>query len=187
MISYLIGQVKEIGEKSLTLLVGGVGYEVHMIKTLLSKYTVRQELELHIITVVREDAFDLYGFDSREMVYLFKLLNSISGIGPKSALSILDSATPADIRQAVIDDDPTLLYKVNGIGKKTAERIVVELKSKIGTGLSTGDRKGDISEVIEALTSLGYRLNEVKHVIKQIDPNLSVEEKIKHVLKNLAR
>lgn len=187
MISYLIGQVKKLGEKSLTLLVGGVGYEVFVSKKILSNIKPEQNLELDIVTIVKEDAFDLYGFTNQNQYYFFKLLVGISGIGPKSALAILDAAEPEDIRQAIINDDPGLLQKVNGIGKKTAERIVVELKSKIGTGLTATTDSQSSSEVMEALESLGYKVVEIREAIKQVDNKLSTEKKISQVLKILGK
>ncbi len=186
MISYLQGQVKRIGEKSLTLLVGGVGYELYVTNDVLSGVQVGQEKEFFVATVIKEDVFDLYGFSDASRYHFFKLLISISGIGPKSALNILDSADTEDIRQAVINDDPSILQKLNGVGKKTAERIVMELKSKIGTSLVATSGSGS-SEVVEALESLGYRSSEIREAIKNVDPQLSIEEKVSQVLKLLGR
>ncbi len=187
MISYLTGQVKRLGEKSLTLLVGGVGYEVFVAKGILSDVKPGQDIEFDIVTIVREDAFDLYGFTNESQYHFFKLLITISGIGPKSALSILDAAGVEDIRQAITNDDPGFLQKVNGIGKKTAERIVVELKSKIGAGLTASIGSESSSEVVEALESLGYKPVEIREAVKQVDNKLSVEEKISQVLRLLGK
>lgn len=186
MISYLQGQIKRIGEKSLTVLVGGVGYEVFVTNDILTNSQTGAEIELFIHTAVREDAMDLFGFQDESKYYFFKLLITISGIGPKSALNILEAAGPDDIRQAVLNDDPGFLQKVNGIGKKTAERIVVELKSKIGAGIVSSER-GASSEVIEALESLGYRSNEIRDALKQVDANLSIEKKVSQILKLLGK
>ena len=101
MISYLQGQVKRITERSITVLTGGVGYEVFTAKDTLTQVKVGEEVELLVYTAVREDAIDLYGFTDESRYYFFKLLITISGIGPKSALNILDAAGPEDIRQAV--------------------------------------------------------------------------------------
>jgi Holliday junction DNA helicase RuvA len=187
MISYLQGQVKRITERSLTVLTGGVGYEVFTAKDTLTQVKIGEEVELLVYTAVREDAIDLYGFKDDSQFYFFKLLITISGIGPKSALNILDSAGPEDIRQAVINDDPGMLQKVNGIGKKTAERIVVELKSKIGAGLVAGSSQHASSEVIEALESLGYKAVEIREVLKQIDQTLTTEQKVSQILKLLGK
>jgi Holliday junction DNA helicase RuvA len=187
MISYLQGQIKIVSERSLTIMTGGVGYEVFVTKDILSDATIGKDIELYIYTAVREDAIDLFGFKDESRYYFFKLLISISGIGPKSALNILDSAGPDDIRQAVLNDDPGLLQKVNGIGKKTAERIVVELKSKIGAGLVASSERGASSEVIEALESLGYRANEIREALRQVDSNLNTEKKVSQILKLLGK
>lgn len=187
MISYLQGQVKRQTERSLTVLTGGVGYEVYITNDTLAKLHVGEDIELLVYTAVREDAIDLYGFTDESQFYFFKLLITISGIGPKSALNILDSATPEDIRQAVINDDPGSLQKVNGIGKKTAERIVVELKSKIGAGLVAGSSQHPSGEVIEALESLGYKAVEIREALKQIDQALTTEQKVSQILKLLGK
>jgi len=187
MISYLQGQIKRLTDRSVTVLTGGVGYEVFIANDTLSKLQVGQEVELLVYTAVREDAIDLYGFIDESKFYFFKLLITISGIGPKSALNILDSAEPEDIRQAVLNDDPGSLQKVNGIGKKTAERIVVELKSKIGAGLVAGSSQHASSEVIEALESLGYKAVEIREVLKQIDQALTTEQKVSQILKLLGK
>ncbi len=187
MISYLQGQIKKAGERSLTVLVGGVGYEVFVDNDTLTKAVIGQEVEFYVYTAVREDAIDLFGFLSESQYYFFKLLITISGIGPKSALNILAAAKPEDIRQAVVNDDPGLLQKVNGIGKKTAERIVVELKSKIGAGIVASGDSNVSSEVIEALESLGYRAGEIREALRQVDDNLSTEKKVSQILKLLGK
>lgn len=187
MISYLQGQVKRVSERSLTVAVGGVGYEVYATNDLLSRVHSGEEIELLVVTVVKEDAIDLYGFSDDSRFHFFKLLITISGIGPRSAMNILDAAQPEDIRQAVLNDDPGLLQKVNGIGKKTAERIVVELKSKIGAGINASGEQGASGEVIEALETLGYRAHEIREALKQVDGSLSTEQKISQILKLLGK
>lgn len=186
MISYLQGKVKRIGERTLTVLVGGVGYEVYVTNDILTKTNIGSEIELFVYTAIREDAMDLFGFQDESKYYFFKLLITISGIGPKSALNILETAGPDDIRQAVLNDDPGFLQKVNGIGKKTAERIVVELKSKIGAGIISSER-GASNEVIEALESLGYKASEIRQALKNVDADLSTEQKVSQILKLLGK
>jgi holliday junction DNA helicase RuvA len=187
MISFLQGTIHRIGERSLTLLVGGVGYEVFTVNDTLSKVKTGEEIALLVVTNVREDAIELFGFIDESKYHFFKLLITISGIGPKSALNILDAAQPEDIRQAVTNDDPGLLQKVNGIGKKTAERIVVELKSKIGAGIVASSGGSASGEVIEALETLGYRASEIREALKQVDEALSTEQKISRILKLLGK
>lgn len=188
MIAYLQGQVKQINEKSLVLLVGGVGYEVFCPGRVLSEVKIGQDLELEIFTVVKEDAFSLYGFFGLQDKKMFELLLGISGVGPRSALGILDAASVQDITEAVINQDPSILKTVSGIGAKTAERIVLELKNKItkGAGLPSATGRGHI-DVVEALQGLGYQLVEIREALQSVDNNLSLEEKIKAALKHLGR
>lgn len=188
MIAYLNGQVKQIGEKSLTLLVGGVGYQVFCQGRLLSDIKVGQDLELEIFTVVKEDAFNLYGFSSLQDKKMFELLLGVNGVGPKSALSTLDAASTQEITEAVINQDPAILKTVSGIGAKTAERIVLELKNKITKGIQATISAGNAQvDVIEALQGLGYQLVEIRDALKLVDGNLTLEEKIKAALKNLGK
>ncbi len=188
MIAYLIGQVKQINDKSIVLLVNGVGYDVFCSGKLLSEVKKGQDLELEIFTVVKEDAFHLYGFSSQQDKKMFELLLGISGVGPKSALNILDAASVQEITEAVINQDPAILKTVSGIGPKTAERIVLELKNKItkGQALSAASGRGQI-DVVEALQGLGYQLMEIREALQSVDNNLSLEDKIKAALKNLGR
>ncbi|MGB0756897.1 MAG: Holliday junction branch migration protein RuvA [Patescibacteria group bacterium] len=186
MISYLNGKVKYISEKSLTLLVGGVGYEVFALGRTISGLSKDQELELSTVHVIKENAQELYGFETEREKSVFNLLLTISGVGPKSALNILDSASPEEITEAVIHQDPVILEKVSGIGKKTAARIVLELKNKLAAGITEElAGKSHDREVVEALEALGYQLSEIRDVLKEIDTSLSTEEKIKNVLQKL--
>ena len=148
------------------------------------------QVEIFTTLVIKENAHELYGFTSAEENAMFRLLNSISGVGPKSALAILNIASPLEIAQAVTSGDYSLLQKVSGIGRKTAERIVLELKNKVIAPVeSEGKSKALASkdeEVVEALLRLGYKRKDVVDILSQIDNNLSVEEKLKEVLKRLA-
>jgi Holliday junction DNA helicase RuvA len=143
---------------------------------------------------VREDAQELYGFRKVEELDMFELLLTISGIGPKSALGVLSIANVADIKESISRGDSSLLTKVSGIGKKTAERVVLELRGKVGEVLevSTGKRKGmgivASSEEIDALEALGYSLMQAREALQAIDPKIKDSgERIKAALKNLGR
>lgn len=191
MIAYLEGKVKSVHEKSLILLVGSVGYEIFATGTTRASLREGQELQLYISHVVKEDAQELYGFLTPEEKKMFVLLNSITGVGPKSALAVLELASPAEVTQAVLNHDPTLLQKVSGIGRKTAERIVLELKNKLAKDkefltLSRTAASYD-AEVIEALEGLGYRLPEIRSALQKMGKDLTTEEKIKGVLKFLGK
>lgn len=171
--------------------VGGVGYTV---RTPLFGVEVAQgatgDFSLFIHTAVREDAIDLYGFPTQDELGFFKQLMSVSGIGPKTALGILNVADVTTLRRSIAAGDAAALTKVFGIGKKSAERLVVELRDKILRGVQTGPstaveaNEGEI-DVIEALMALGYSATESRTALKGISPSLTVHERIATALRNL--
>lgn len=193
MIAYLKGQVlnRSVLPKKdgfLVLNVNGVGYKVFVLNKTLEKISPGQELELHIYTQVAEGVLDLYGFAAAEELNFFELLISLSGIGPRSALDILQKAKIEDIRQAVISGSHGVLSKVSGLGPKTAEKIVIGLKDKIG-GLSSevgGVWNNGDSDALDALTALGYSPAEAKNALDAV-PATETDEKIKAALKFLAK
>ena len=190
MISYLKGTVLTKKPKYLILLVNNVGYQIFANEKTLSELKEGAEANLYIHHQQKEDAQDLYGFLTLPELELFKNLVSISGVGPKSAINVLVAATVEDIIHAILSEDAELLKSVSGIGTKTAERIVIELKSKIGklSQEATGVKatSGD-SEVIEALLGLGYSRKEVIDAIRQLPKEVTdTSEKIKGVLKLMA-
>ncbi|MBI2096286.1 MAG: Holliday junction branch migration protein RuvA [Candidatus Taylorbacteria bacterium] len=187
MISYLEGIVFHKDLKSAVVKAGGVGYKVFATPEVLEKLRLGQTAALWTYEAVREDSHDLYGFLTKENLNLFELLLTVSGIGPKTALAILNLASPNTIRKAASSGDTSYLIKVSGIGRKTAERIVVELKEKIGPAEAGGGTEGQV-EVAEALKSLGYSAGEVREAIKKIPETLTgTSERLKHVLKLLGR
>lgn len=193
MISYLKGAILIKKSKYLILNVGNVGYQIFVNEKTLNKIKEGEEAELYAHQHISENAQELYGFLNIPELELFKNLISISGVGPKSALGVMASASVEDIIQAILSEDPALLRTVSGIGPKTAERIVVELKSKIGK-LGKEMNLKDISaaprdiEVIEALLGLGYSRREVMEVIKQVPATLTdTSERIKGALKLLGK
>ena len=168
--------------------VSGVGYLVFTTAQTAKKLDIDDELTIHTYLAVREDALDLYGFINQTEVDIFKLLISISGIGPKTALQILNQTNIEDIRQAVILDKPELLVATAGLGKKTAEKIVLGLSDKIKEILkgAEGTTLSDDSEVIEALVTLGFSSQQVRTALQQVPAEITnSEEKIKAVLKVL--
>lgn len=187
MIGYLEGIVLTQEEKSCVLLVHGVGYKVFPSPNALASLTPGKESALWIHTVVRQDAFELFGFVSNEEQNFFEELISVSGVGPRGALGIIGLGSVKDLRTAIANNDVHYLTKVSGIGKRTAEKIVVELKDKLSSSLdmslvgSTGN-----TELIEALQSLGYSLSDVRLVLNQVIGS-TTEEKIKSALKLLAK
>ena len=192
MISYLRGQVKHksvIPKKDnfIILDVSGVGYKVFVLDKFINEIHIGNELEVFIYTQVAETVLDLYGFTSQEELEFFELLISISGIGPRSALDILQKAKIEDLRTAAQSGNAEVLSKVSGIGPKTAERIVVGLKDKLGsmpTGASAWN--DEFGEALEALIGLGYAPNQAQEALSHCQTN-DTGEKIKEALRILGR
>jgi holliday junction DNA helicase RuvA len=192
MIAHLAGTITSIGRDSIILTVGGVGYRIFLAPDTVR--TVRntkenQSVALFTHLAVRENALDLFGFLTYDELEFFEMLIAISGIGPKSALGILSMADVFTLRSAISAGDSTYLTKVSGIGKKSAQKIILELQEKMETseGVGHGGRSGD-ADTLEALTSLGYSTNEARNAIKQV-PSEVVEasERLKEALKLLGK
>ncbi len=191
MISYLKGKISYIGDNDIEVIVQDVGYKVFVAGELFSKVKVGQEVEVFCFQNVKEDALDLYGFESRDKLYLFEKLVSVSGIGPKTGLAVLALATVKEIESAIIRGDASILTKVSGIGKKTAERIVLELKNKFKKGAELVGEPSTQSQdvdVIDGLVGLGYTVEDARQALRQIDKKIEgSEEKIKACLKILGK
>jgi len=171
----------------LILEAAGVGYRVSVSPDTLSKAKPDVETFLFIHTHVREDALDLYGFLDHAELEFFEMLISVSGIGPKGALSILSIATIDTLKRAITTGDTSYLTKISGIGKKTAEKIVLELRDKIKGGVdgqSEETLKGEL-DALEALKSLGYSQGEAREALKKVTAEVSTNTKIKEALKVL--
>lgn len=177
-----------ISDRAVVIDVGGVGYEVLATQDVLTRCRIGAAITLATHLNVREDLMELYGFMSPDDLAFFKLLLTVSGVGPKSALNILEVAKPAEIRRAVAAQDAVSLHSVHGLGKKTAEKLVVELKDKVegvvggGSGITS-----DEHAVLEAITNLGYSAAEARAALKAAPAAGSLEERVKAVLKQLAR
>ena len=174
----------------------GVGYACRTSLSTLQKIAGKEEVTLLTHLNVSENAVELFGFADTEELRSFKLLISVSGVGPKAAISILSSMTPQQFALAVATGDDKSFTQVKGIGKKTAERICLELRDKVaGQTVSVRGQKaiaapvggGSIGEAITALEVLGYSAAEAAGAVSKLDPSLSVEELIKGALKSLAR
>ncbi|MEQ1500469.1 MAG: Holliday junction branch migration protein RuvA [Parcubacteria group bacterium] len=184
MIGYLKGTIIHQDIKSLILDVSGVGYKIYTNTATLEGQT-QKPLELWTYMAVRENALDLYGFKTKEELSFFELLITVSGIGPKSAMGILTVATLTNLRHAISTGDTTHLTKVSGVGKKNAEKIVLELKDKldeISLDLS-GPVSGDM-DALEALKALGYPEREAREVLKRSQGE-TTEQKVRSALKNI--
>ncbi len=191
MISYLSGIVIHKDLKYAVIqTAGGVGYKVSGTIDTIGNLQEGNPGTLWIYTAVRENSIDLYGFKDMENLEFFELLLTISGIGPKSALGILSAAPVASIREAVATGETAYLTKISGIGKKVAEKIILELKGKVESSTSSAGKTefgGDI-DAIEALKSLGYTHKEAKDSLEGIPKEITdTTEKIKYALKSLSR
>ncbi|MEQ1561472.1 MAG: Holliday junction branch migration protein RuvA [Nitrospira sp.] len=184
MIGYLKGTVIHQDLKSLILEVGGVGYKIFT-NTAILENKKPKTLEFWTYLAVRENALDLYGFQTKDELEFFELLLTVSGIGPKSAMGILTVATIPNLRHAIVTGDVGHLTKVSGVGKKNAEKIVLELKDKIEnlTGEISTSSSQDV-DALEALKSLGYGEREAREALKKATGETTVD-KVRSALKNL--
>ena len=189
MIATLAGTVRHKDLNSLVIDVSGVGYRVAVTTDVAVEAGLSQPIFLWTHLSVRETALDLFGFPEKEGLETFELLITISGIGPKTALGILNAASPATLRQAVASTDASYLTRVSGIGKKNAEKIVLELKDKIK--FSEGDRSAASStegDALEALVSLGYSERDARDALKKVSKDIQdAGQRVKSALKLLSR
>ena len=189
MIAKLEGIIVLITEKFLIIDVSGVGYKVYTTTESLSYVSLGDHTSFWIYTAVRENSIELYGFKNVNEMSFFELLLDVSGIGPKSALAILGIAPIDTLRRAIATGDTTYLNKVSGIGRKTAEKIIVELRDKFAIYKDDkigGDQMREEEDVLEALKSLGYSQNEARDAIKQLDPEIvGASTRIKEALRLL--
>jgi len=190
MIGSIRGKITLSTDKYVIVEAGGVGYKINVspdtrakIETLQNKKG--EEVLFWVYTHVREDIFDLYGFLDRSEQDFFEMLISVSGIGPKGALSILGVASIDTLKTAIRTSDTGYLTKISGIGRKTAEKIIIELRDKLGKE-TEGTSLREEMDALEALKSLGYSQNEAREALKEIDSKLSTNAKIKEALKILA-
>jgi Holliday junction DNA helicase RuvA len=191
MIGKLTGTLGDKNPPQVLVDCNGVGYEVHVpMSTFYNLPGVGEKVTLLTHFVVREDAQVLYGFASAGEREGFRQLIRISGVGPRTALAVLSGMSVADIAQAVTTQDAARLVKVPGIGKKTAERLLLELKGKIGAdiGLSAAAPKNDAqADILQALVALGYSDKEAAAALKSLPQDIGVSEGIKQALKALTR
>ncbi len=188
MIGKLTGRFEGTVEGMTLIDVGGVGYTVRLPTAGGSAFAPQEgvDIALFIHTAVREDAIDLYGFPTNEELRFFRQLMSVSGIGPKTAIGIMSVADTSTLRRAIAKGDAAALTKTFGIGKKNAERMVVELRDKLSTEVLAHSPEQEASdEVLEALMALGYKAEEARRALKEVDPALDTRNKIAHALRSL--
>ena len=202
MISYIRGELAAVEEQKAVVDVGGVGYGIFMSQQALSLLPpVGEEVKIHTYLNVKEDAMQLYGFLTRDDLEIFRLLIGVSGIGPKGGLNILSSLSPDELRFAVMSGDAKTISSAPGIGKKTAEKLILELKDKLniedmlnraahrdeapGTVQEKAE-EGMQAEAVQALVALGYGSAESLRAVKKTSPDCAtVEDVLKEALKYL--
>ena len=201
MISYIRGELVAIEEDKVIVDVNGVGFGIYMPAQSMNMLPqIGEDVKLHTYMNVREDAMNLFGFLSKDELKVFKLLITVNGIGPKGALAILTIMSPNDLRYAIMTEDSKLISKAPGVGAKTAQKVILELKDKLDMDAVVNiidddiiKRNNDnvhneiIEEAVEALVSLGYTQKEITKIIKSCDITecKTTEDVIKLVLKNI--
>ena len=202
MIAFVRGIVEDLTEDNIVVDVGGIGYNVKISAGTAALISgIGDEIKLYTYTSVREDAFQLFGFLTRDELEIFKKLITVNGIGPKGGLSILSVMSADDIRFAVISGDAKMIAKAPGIGKKTAERVILDLKDKIsledtlmhkemagaGAAGAAGNDNQAGNEAVEALTALGYSASDAVRAVKSVPvtEDMDVEDILKLALKNM--
>lgn len=195
MIAYLKGELVFKSDEYIILEVQKIGYKVFMSKTAIDKLEEGKELKIFTYLRLREDDVSLFGFTTNEELHMFELLISVGGIGAKSAINILSNITPSAFALAVITNNVNTLKKLQGIGPKTAQRIILELKDKIKTEEAIeveenkqeeNDEKQDNEELIQALQVLGYRRYEISKILPKLKQD-NLEDRIIEALQYLAK
>lgn len=189
MIAKIKGAIEFLRDNYVVVDVAGVGYKIFVTVHTFGKISGQQTVEFYTHTYVREDTLALYGFLSLEELEMFELLISISGIGPKAAMGILAIADPKTVRAAVLNEDASILTRVSGIGKKTAERVILELKNKVADmPLQEKTQISEDSDVLEALIAMGYSNSQAREAIKNISKDIKdVGQRVKAALKTLGK
>jgi Holliday junction DNA helicase RuvA len=193
MINYIKGNITEISPTSLTIETGGIGYFINISVNTFSKLDGKTEFKILVHEVIREDAHQLFGFADKEERDIFRLLISVSGIGANTARMMLSSLTPGEVERAITESNVNVLKSVKGIGLKTAQRVIVDLKDKVGKQSAAGEIFTFVDntkreEALSALVMLGFARSAVTKVLEKIireEKNLTVEDLIKKALKNL--
>ena len=187
MIAQLRGKPVRRGPEGLVLDVGGVGYLLHATPRALAQAGRSKDVTVETYLHVREDALQLYGFADTAERELFEQLLSVSGVGPKVALAIVSGSTPAELRRAIAREDTARFEAIPGIGRKTAQRVVLELKGSLAVEAEEPSADGDGHVVArDALVELGYSVVDAESVLAAIDPALPPEERVRQALRQAA-
>ncbi|WDV47534.1 Holliday junction branch migration protein RuvA [Clostridiaceae bacterium M8S5] len=196
MFRYIIGIIDELGDSYIVLNNNSIGYLIFSSKNTLDKLKIGDEAKIYTYMHVREDEMSLYGFNTMNELDLYKLLLSVSKVGPKVGLALLSELSPNELKKAILMEDTKPLSRASGVGSKTAKRIILELKDKIDSDILTGETYEEPStsninnfeEAMIALQTLGYSKIEINTAFKKIDSSLErTEDLIKSALKQLAK
>lgn len=193
MLYYVSGTVTILESGLAVIDCGGVGYGCRVTAYTAAQLKLNQSARLYITESIREDAYELYGFSSREEQRCYELLTSVNGVGPKAAMAILSSGGPQNFTLAVMTGDEKMLTAAQGIGKKIAQRIILELKDKIGGGATELDFSAPAAAAAApssaaalanaALQELGYSPAEIAQALKGVDPGATTEEMVRYALR----
>ena len=194
MIATLHGVVSEKLIDSVVLDVQGVGYGLYVPADDYNVLKENQESTLYIFEYIREQAHDLFGFISRDTKLLFETLLDVNGVGPKMALNMLSIGSVTSLRQAIAGGDVTYIQQASGVGKRLAERVIVDLKDKVGligvdlksTGMLQSEENMTNDEAVEALVALGYSASDAIRALQTIDTDLPTEDRVKQALKGVS-
>lgn len=200
MYSYIKGELVEILDDMIVVEAGQIGYNIHIPASMIDNFTgTGQEVKIYTYLQVKEDDMQLYGFLTRDDLNIFKLLLGVNGIGPKGALAVLSVMTPDDLRFAVLGEDAKSIAKAPGIGNKTAQRVILELKDKISLEDAFEAKTAHVAEgqsatssvkneAVQALTALGYSSSEALKAVSGVEltEDITVEEVLKEALKQMA-
>lgn len=198
MLDFIKGNISEIYEGEIVLDNNDIGYLISISQLDISKLSLNEELKIYLRLILREDNISLYGFLNKDSRILFDLLNTVSSVGPKLSMTILGALGSSQLRSAILSEDANILTKSPGVGKKTANRIILELKDKISKKSFTEDLDLSILDssdtidinndpAIEALLSLGYNEYEAKIALRNVDQSQELSEIIRQALKVMAK
>ena len=190
MIAHIQGQIAEKFENSVIVDVHGVGYELIISAPDFEKINLNDEIKFYTYHSIRENSEELYGFSSLAAKKLFQMLISVQGVGPKAAIAILSLATPEEVRNAIANADSSFVSKASGVGKKTAERVIVDLSDKVGAPSHYGATEvkntkipDQNDEALDALIALGFPLKDATLALEKVDPTLPTSERVRLALK----
>jgi Holliday junction DNA helicase RuvA len=185
MIARITGKVLEIDQSSVIVDVNGIGYEIIVPQNILHGTKAGETQTFHIAENIKEDEYTLFGFDSLDSRQMYYKLTSVNGVGPKAAIAILSAHQYGDVAKAILEDNVGLFSSVSGIGKKTAQRIILELKGKLVEVKKENLSQDD--QAFQALVSLGYSSKDAQTALKDIDPSLPTQDRIKLGLKGVKK